>query len=298
MDHVLTLVVAAAVLAYAFWPRCRKQCAATKPPFWKTLPPSLQLKQDENMIDITNTTLARISLPYKFLFTGFLLVIGVGLMMAGAQIMLTHGQADGKPGVSINDIVYSYYGNRSGSKLESMLNGAMKAMAPDDVRFKLIQWARDEAPEAEWKSDIEPLIQKHCVSCHNAEATIPDFTKLSNVKQVAAVDQGASISTLTRVSHIHLFGISFIFLFVGWIFGMSEFDFRWKVILIATPFAFLLIDVMSWWLTKYYPVFAWFTMIGGFGYSVASTVMIFTSLIQMWLPKHLWWPKWAERAEG
>jgi hypothetical protein len=32
-------------------------------------------------------------------------------MMAGAQIMLTHGQSDGKPGLSIDDVVYSYYGD-------------------------------------------------------------------------------------------------------------------------------------------------------------------------------------------
>jgi hypothetical protein len=294
MDHFLTLLIASVVIAYAFWPRCDKSRALTSSckPFWKTNPASPPLNQDDNMIDIRpTTTLARLSLTYKVLFTGFLLVIGVGLMMAGMQIMLTHGKADGKPGISVNDIVYSYYGNRSGSKLESMLNGSMKAMAPDEVRFELIQWARDEAPEAEWKSKIEPLVQKYCVSCHNAEAAIPDFTKLANVKKVAEVDQGASISTLTRVSHIHLFGISFIFLFVGWIFGMAEFDLRWKIILIATPFAFLILDVMSWWLTKYFPVFAWLTMIGGFGYSVASTVMIFTALMQMWLPRPMWLPK-------
>ena len=242
------------------------------------------------MIDIKpTTTLARLSLPYKVLFTGFLLVIGVGLMMAGAQIMLTHGMADGKAGLSMNDIVYSYYGNRSGSKLESMLDGSMKAMAPEEARFTLIQWARDEAPASEWKPTIEPIVQQYCATCHNAEASIPDFTKMAVLQKAAEVDHGASISTLTRVSHIHLFGIGFIFLFVGWIFGMAEFDFRWKLILIATPFAFLILDILSWWLTKYFPIFAWLTMIGGFGYSLASTVMIFTSLGQMWLPS------WTQR---
>ena len=91
------------------------------------------------------TTLSKLPPAYKVLFTGFLMVIGVGLMMAGFQIMETHGKADGKPGLSINDIIYSYYGNRSGSKLESMLNGQMEPMAPDEVRFKMIQWARDGA---------------------------------------------------------------------------------------------------------------------------------------------------------
>jgi hypothetical protein len=286
-DHYLTVLGTLLLFAYAFWPRCGQVCASAAPkqPFWKKLMPADQSCQSVNMVDINpNTTLARLSLPYKVLFTGFLLVIGVGLMMAGAQIMLTHGKADGKPGLSVNDIVYSYYGNRSGSKLESMLEGSMKAMAPDEARFELIQWARDEAPLEQWAPRIEPLLQKHCVACHNAESAQPDFTKLEVVKKLAEVDQGASIATLTRVSHIHLFGIGFIFLFVGWIFGMAEFDCRWKVILISTPFAFLILDVLSWWLTKYFPVFAWLTMIGGFGYSLASTAMIFTSLVQMWLP--------------
>ena len=242
---------------------------------------------------IQMTTLAKLPLSYKVLFTGFLLVIGVGLLMAGFQIMETHGKADGKPGISINDIVYSYYGNRSGSKLESMLNGQMKAMAPDDVRFQLIQWARDGASIKNWNSEIQPLIAKHCVACHGPGASLPDFSHYEAVKKVAEVDEGASIASLTRVSHIHLFGISFIFLFVGWIFAMAQFPQKWKLILIATPFAFLILDVLSWWLTKYIPAFAWLTMIGGFGYSLASTIMIFSSLTQRWLPKDRWVKYWT-----
>ncbi len=228
--------------------------------------------------------LGKLSLTYRVLFTGFLLVIGCGLMMAGAQIMLTHGMADGKPGLSMNDIVYSYYGNRSGSKLEAALTGKMKANAPGDVGFTLIQWARDGAPEADWDK-IGPIFVNNCATCHVAGGSLPEVAKLEVAKSLAEVDHGASIGTLTRVSHIHLFGIGFIFLFVGWIFGMAEFDPLWKLILIATPFAFLIIDIASWWLTKFWPTFAWVTMIGGFGYSVASTTMLLTCLAQMWLPR-------------
>lgn len=242
-------------------------------------------------------SLYRLAMSYKVLFTGFLLVIGIGLMMAGAQIMLTHGQADGKPGLSIDDIVYSYYGNRTGSKLESMLNGQMKAMAPDNIRFEMIQWARDGAPKDVWESRVKSLVDQYCVSCHNGESGLPDFNKLDVFQSVAAVDEGASIGSLTRVSHIHLFGIAFIFLFVGWIFALAEYPHRWKLILIATPFAFLIIDVLSWWLTKFSPIFAWLTMIGGIGYSLASTVMIFTALAQMWLPREHWLDFWRNDRE-
>ena len=112
------------------------------------------------MIEPNDTlTLGKLSLTYRVLFTGYLLVVGLGLCMAGAQIMLTHGMADGKPGLSMNDIVYSYYGNRSGSKLEAALTGKMKDKAPAEVNFTLIKWARDGAPYTEWDT-VKPLIEK------------------------------------------------------------------------------------------------------------------------------------------
>jgi hypothetical protein len=175
-----------------------------------------------------------------------------------------------------------------------MLKGQMKPMAPDEARFKIIQWARDESNPIAWTQEIKPLFDQYCVGCHAPGASIPDFTQFENVKKVAAVDEGASIASLTRVSHIHLFGISFIFLFVGWIFALAQYPLRWKLILISTPFVFLLMDVLSWWLTKYHPIFAWLTMIGGLGYSVASTVMITTSLAQMWLPEVQWPEHWRK----
>jgi hypothetical protein len=229
-------------------------------------------------------TLGKLSLTYKVLFTGFLMVVGLGLCMAGAQIMLTHGMADGKPGLSMNDIVYSYYGNRSGSKLEAALTGRMKDKAPENVNFTLIQWVRDDAPVAEWDK-VGPLLEKHCANCHDADSGLPEVSKPEVAKSLAEIDHGASIASLTRVSHIHLFGISFIFLFVGWIFGMAEFNQNWKLILISTPFAFLVLDVASWWLTKFWPGCAWITMIGGLGYSLAAMVMFATSFAQMWLPR-------------
>ncbi|WP_236994014.1 elongation factor-1 alpha [Candidatus Methylomicrobium oryzae] len=241
-------------------------------------------------------TLFQLPMKYKVLFTGYLITIGFGLLMAGAQIMLTHGMADGKPGLSIEDIVYSYYGNRSGSKLEAMLEGAMKPMAPDDARFELIQWARDGSPAELWKPKIEPLIQRYCAACHNATSAQPDFTRFENLKKAAEVDRGASYNSLTRSSHIHLFGIAFIFMFMGWIFAMAEFPHPWQSLLIATPFVFLVVDVISWWLTKSFYQFAWLTMLGGIGYSLASTVMLLTSLAQMWLPKERWLAFWTRES--
>ncbi|OUS30296.1 elongation factor-1 alpha [Gammaproteobacteria bacterium 45_16_T64] len=228
--------------------------------------------------------LPSLSLPLRTLFTGYLLVTGLGLMMAGVQILLTHGMADGKLGVSIDDIVYSYYGDRGNSRLEAKLNGSMKDKAPVEVRTQIIQWVQDGAPEQDWEPKVKGLFKQNCTQCHGNIPGLPDFNKLAAVKHVAEVDKGASVDSLTRVSHIHLFGIAFIFFFIGLIFSLSVGIKPWvKATIIFIPFIFLILDVFSWWLVKWYPNFAVLTIIGGFGYSVASGFMMLTSLYQMWI---------------
>ena len=235
-----------------------------------------------NLPDFAWFNLPNLPTPVKVLFSGYLLAIGLGLCMAGLQIMQTHGMADGKPGLSLDDIVYSYYGNRSGSKLESRLNGSMKEMGTPEARLDIINWVRNGASETEWELHFKNIFKQYCVQCHDSVPGIPDFSKYEEVKKVAKIDEGASIQTLIRSSHIHLFGISFIFFFVGFIFSFAVGVPKWlKISAIAIPFAFLIVDVFSWWLTRWNPNFAWFTLIGGFGYSVASTIMWFISMYQM-----------------
>ena len=228
--------------------------------------------------------LPELALPMRALFTGYILVVGIGLLMAGVQILLTHGMADGKLGVSIDDIVYSYYGNRSNSKLETKLNGSMQDKAPTAVKREMIRWAQQGASRQTWDDTVGSHFQQHCVSCHSVIPGIPSFTSYESVLPAAAVDTGETVDALARVSHIHLFGIAFIFFFVGYIFYHAVgFNPLLQSALIFTPFAFLLIDVLSWWLTKWYPNFAVLTIIGGFGYSVASTIMLVSCLYQMWV---------------
>jgi hypothetical protein len=228
--------------------------------------------------------LSSLRLELKALFTGYILVVGLGLLVAGGQILLTHGMADGKFGLSIDDIVYSYYGNRGNSRLEAKLNGSMKDKAPIEDRTAIIRWVHEGSSIEAWDKKIGSIVQSNCTSCHGVIPGLPDFNSYSGVKALASIDTGASIDSLTRVSHIHLFGISFIFFFVGWIFSYaSGISGDKKAFLIIIPFVFLFLDITAWWLTKWYPGFAWATLIGGVGYSIASSFMLLCSLYQMWL---------------
>jgi hypothetical protein len=226
--------------------------------------------------------------PVKVLFTGYLCTVGVGYLFALIQILFTHGMADGKFGLSVDDIVYSYYGNRSGTVLEQKLNGSMKDNAPEQEGFAIMQWARDGADIDAYKDDgIDKIIETRCVMCHNSTASgIPDFTKFDNLKELAKQDEGATFASLTRVSHIHLFGISFIFMFVGLIFSFAETaTTKVKCIAIGMPYAFLMADILSWWLTKIHPMFAWLVILAGMGMAASFIYMWVISLLEMWLYK-------------
>lgn len=198
--------------------------------------------------------------------------------------MAWHGMADGKFGLSVEDIVFSYYGNRDNSKLELKLNGTMKDKASTQERTEIIKWVRSGSPEDEWDTAISPIVAKNCVQCHGGIHGLPDFTTYAGIKPSAKIDAGSSVADLTRVSHIHLFGIAFIFFFICFIFCLSTGVPRaLKAAAIGMPFLFLLVDISSWWLTKWYPSFAYATIVGGFSYNVAAAYMIITSLYQMWI---------------
>lgn len=230
------------------------------------------------------SSLKNLDIPVKVLFTGYLTTVAVGYLMALIQILFTHGMADGKFGLSIDDIVYSYYGNRSGTVMETKLNGSMKENASEHERFVIMQWVRDGAEEDEYaESGVEKIIQESCVMCHNKESSLPDFTDFKVLKSLTTQDEGATFGSLTRVSHIHLFGISFIFMFVGLIFSFAETStVKYKSIAIGMPYLFLLVDILSWWLTKLHPMFAILVILAGAGMAISFAFMWTVSVAEMW----------------
>jgi len=100
-----------------------------------------------------------------------------------------------------------------------------------------------------------------------------------------------------RVSHIHLFGLTFVFFLVGFIFSHAYVRPVWfKCAVMLTPFVALLMDVSSWYFTKLYHPFAWIVILGGALLALSFTYMWVVSIWQMWfgrLPKAI-----AQRLEG
>jgi len=187
--------------------------------------------------------LASLGISVKTLFSGYLFIVAIGYLMALIQLQLTHGLADGEYGLSVEDVSYSYYGNRSGSLLENKLNGSMSAMATDEERAAIIKWVHDGADKAAYSSTgVEQIITTKCTACHSEAAgmSLPDFTSFETLHERAEVDTGATIQSLARI----------------------------KVMTIGMPYVFLFLDIASWWLTKINPNFAWLVMIAQQGLNV------------------------------
>ncbi|MEW5786558.1 MAG: hypothetical protein AB1899_01750 [Pseudomonadota bacterium] len=221
----------------------------------------------------------------RVLFTMVLLVFGTGYLMAMIQVWESHAGKDGDPMISGKDLMIAYSGNPEGTKLETALRGPMADMLPAEKRQVIFDWLHAGAKQEEFEGKINPIMQEHCIACHNPEANphLPDLRAYEGVSKVTARDEGMNIPTLVRVSHIHLFSITFIFFIVGFIFSHAYVRPTWmKCVLIAAPFVVLITDVASWYLTKIWTGFAWMVILSGAIMGMAFAAMWIISMWQMW----------------
>ena len=128
---------------------------------------------------------------------------------------------------------------------------------------------------------------KLCLSCHDgSNPHLPNLSNYDGLKKVTEQDTGTDVFTLVRVSHIHLFGITFIFFLVGLIFSHAYVRPIWlKCVVMAMPFICLFIDVISWYLVKIYHPFALVTMGSGGLMGASFAFMWCVSIYQMWFSR-------------
>jgi hypothetical protein len=227
-------------------------------------------------------------LPYsqRVLYTATLLVLGLGYLFALLNVYFTYaGRAGGNPMMlSYEDIVVAYSGSGKGSRLESALRGPMSTMLPPDERAVLIAWSQEGSVPASYERQVKPVLDRRCMSCHDgSNPHLANLNGLDNLKKVTSVDTGASVSTLVRVSHIHLFGVPFIFFIVGLMFTHAYVRPVWfKCAVVAMPFAAIIVDVSSWYIIKIFHPFAWVEIIAGGLMAASFAVMWFVTMYQLW----------------
>ncbi len=227
-------------------------------------------------------------LPYSLrsLYTATLLLLGLGYLFALVNLYFTYaGKAGGNPlMVSYQDIVVAYAGNDKASAIEDALNGPMSSMAPPEERDRVIAWARAGASQESYLSDIKPIIDKRCMACHDgSNPQLANYSTYAGLKTVTEVDTGESVPTLVRDSHIHLFGMTFIFFVVGLMFSHAYLRPVWlKCAVIVAPFPLIATDLVSMDLIKLYHPFAAATIAAGSAMAACFAFMWLTTLYQTW----------------
>lgn len=231
---------------------------------------------------------SELPLSQRAVYTAALLVLGMGYLFALIYLFHTYSGKDGNPmTLSYEDIVIAYTGSGKDSRLESALRGAMAAMLPRDEVAPIIDWVKAGAERAGYEKTIRSTLDKRCMTCHDgSNPHLVNLNGFDNLKKVTERDTGTGIFTLVRVSHIHLFGLTFIFFIVGTIFSHAYVRPVWfKVLVVVLPFVAVALDVSSWYFTKLYHPFALVVMGGGGLMGLCFAFMWVVSMYQMWFAK-------------
>ena len=228
-----------------------------------------------------------ISISERILSTLFLLSIAIGYLFSLGQVFFTHQGRDGNPGLSIADIAIAYHGSPEQTHLAVAINGPMAVnLKSENEKSALLDWIDSGASKAVYETQVAPILERDCLGCHSPASgmNVPPLTSYEQVVKLTEADRGASIPSLVRVSHIHLFGIAFILFFVGKLFILCDIPVWLKRLTIGLPFMSMLTDIFAWYLTRETPEFAYLLVISGGLMGLSLNFQIGLSLYQMWLP--------------
>jgi hypothetical protein len=225
-----------------------------------------------------------LSFTLRALFTAALITLGLGYCFAMVQVYTTHAGLDGNTGINANDIAIAYSGNANNNRLQVALVGPMSANAPSKERRAIMDWAADGAKETQYDESIKAIVENRCMRCHDGKTVgAPSFAHFDDFAAFAQPDTGMSLATLVRVSHIHLFGMTFIFFIMGFIFSHARMRPAWlQPVVIVTPFLMMITDIGSWYLTKLNTGFAWIIILSGAVMGLCFAVEWFVSMNQIW----------------
>ena len=222
----------------------------------------------------------------RVLYTAALLVLGFGYLFALLNVYFTYaGKAGGNPMMlTPQDLIVAYSGTGKASRLESALRGPMSTMLPSDELNKVVAWAQTGAPRAEYEKVVRPILDQRCMACHDgSNPHLPNLNGYDHLKKVTEKDTGATVATLVRVSHIHLFGVTFIFFLVGLMFTHAYVRPVWlKCTIIAFPFLAIMVDVSSWYIIKLFHPFVFVEMSAGMLMAACFGIMWLVTMYQLW----------------
>jgi len=268
---------------------------------------------------MVDSQLCRLPNPLRITLTAFLAMLGVGYLFAIANIFGMHSGADGKPGLSLDDLRAAYSGltiTRDSrtvvpSRMLQMIEGSMRQYVSDDEDYAALHgWLAEGNGESglDAKRDGRTprrVITLNCLRCHAADsgkrigtiapfgpdqltvdyAMIGKFTTAAPQSSRATVRVGPQESPhLILVTHAHMLAIPIFTLIVATLFWHTRLPVAVRSPVTPIPMLVLVVDFASWWIARISPGFIYLIAAAGGMYGLTFGVQIITIVIDLWRP--------------
>jgi len=256
--------------------------------------------------------LNQLNLAWKLLISMFLVVLSLGFAIAHKYLDHTTELADGKPGLTMDDITVHFHGDRTSTTLKKQVLGGMKKffaeerdvtkLTPEDQAdiASVIAWndaggKEDTFWNAKNHNDADPkyiiniLGRNGCLGCHGdggkkfKDSPLDSF---AGVSKFTKGDEGMDEGRLLMLSHVHLLGMGMMFLLSGAAVAMTQFPMGLRCMAICGGLGSILLDICGWWAVKYGGgSFAPLVMAGGLLMAISFGASVLAALYDIWLRK-------------
>jgi len=281
----------------------------------------------------TPFTLAALPRAMKVVLTLFLAMIGVGYLMALGNLYHRFEDADGRPGLTMDDLRAAFHG--IAAREEPAAAAASQPAVPKSRMLQMVEpggkmrknamkggepavraleaWLKRGALEAEFHTEslgsagdpsAESVIERRCLSCHNAEDGEQDdapygadpyevdyrmvyvYAAPGTAKVGAAGEALGPMSEahLFLITHAHMLSIPVFTLLVTGLFWLSGGGGVVKGVVAAVPMTALAVDFASWWLARLAEAFVYVIAAAGAVYALGLAWQLLAVAIGLWRP--------------
>lgn len=220
-----------------------------------------------------------------------------GFAASGLHLARHHGERDGRPGLSMDDLAGAYHGVDVRAPLERALErGHPPELAPAQ-REALLAWlASDDVSEAYDDLDLgdeapAEVLARACVGCHASDSqdALAREVPLRFWDEVKRVAYGREIvpvpaEILLASTHTHAIALATTTLVLAGLAWATRWHARLRSGLVLVAGAALAADLAGWWLARSSPAVVTVVVAAGVAYAVSVAALTALVLAELWWP--------------
>ncbi|KAF0193103.1 MAG: hypothetical protein FD165_206 [Gammaproteobacteria bacterium] len=211
---------------------------------------------------------ARLTISWKILISGFLIVLGSGYLAGAANAILAVGITPAA--------IADHYGDKRLSKAD--------AAAIGQQGFVEEEFSLDDAPDTasdEMAHDMDHDMDHEMTSGDNAAMT----HDMAGMDHATHGDDTLPAQVLAQVSHVHWLGFSLLLLATGTLACLTRLAEFSKALLVSLLFLAFFSDIASLNLVRFVsPDFSWLTVVAGTTVGLCLAVISLRVLWELWGP--------------